>query len=323
MKDIYVAPDGSRDYTSVQSAIDAVTDGPHTHIHILPGVYHERIMINREGLTLSGEDPETCILTFDACAKDLYPDGREKGTFLSASVLVAATNVTLKNLTVRNDAGDGREVGQAVALYWAGDRGVCSQCHLTACQDTLFCGPIMERVLVAYAPRTPVSIQCVESVGDCPETTARVYFDRCTITGDVDFIFGPYRCWFEQCTLVMNERGGWYTAANTPREQPFGFVFHRCHLTGHCLPRLAYLGRPWRYACATTFLSCRMEECVSPVGFMDWDEIRVVTERCQEYGTTGARADTSVRHPHEKILSADEAAAITPEVVLNGWVPCL
>ena len=44
----------------------------------------------------------------------------------------------------------------------------------------------------------------VPSVGDCPPVPGRQYFEDCYIQGDIDFIFGPYRCWFERCTLFMN-----------------------------------------------------------------------------------------------------------------------
>ncbi len=148
-------------------------------------------------------------------------------------------------------------------------------------------------------------------VQDGPLTFSRQYFENCYIQGDVDFIFGCYRCWFERCTLFMNERGGFYTAANTNPAQPFGFVFSRCLLTGACEPGQGYLGRPWRKGCATVFLECEMDEHVAPEGFIDWDEERVVTARCGEWRTSGARADQSPRHPSQKRLTDEEAAKVT------------
>ena len=155
-------------------------------------------------------------------------------------------------------------------------------------------------------------------------TRGRQFFDHCLIRGDVDFIFGPYRCWFEECTLFMNERGGWYTASNTNEAQPFGFVFHRCRLTGACKPGAAFLGRPWRRYSRTVFLECDMDEHVAPEGFSDWDSERVVTGRCGEWRTGGARADQSTRHPAQSRLTDEEAAEITAVKVLggmDGWDP--
>jgi pectinesterase len=208
-------------------------------------------------------------------------------------------------------------------VYAAGDRGAFRRCSLIAHQDTLFCGPLMPKVERDIAPRKSRAM-CVESVGDCPETRARQYFEDCLIRGDIDFIFGPYRCWFERCTLVMNASGGWYTAANTAEGQDWGFVFHNCRLTGACEPGAASLGRPWRQYARTLFLACDMDEHVDPRGFQDWDSwdgIRPVTHRYGEWGTTGVRADLSTRHPGAKRLTDAEAAAVTPGAVFGGWRP--
>lgn len=64
------------------------------------------------------------------------------GTFRTYTVLVDADDVRLENLTIENDAGDGREVGQAIALYADGDRLVVDACCIKGHQDTLFLGPL-------------------------------------------------------------------------------------------------------------------------------------------------------------------------------------
>ncbi|MCH5286902.1 MAG: hypothetical protein J1E43_05750 [Christensenellaceae bacterium] len=319
-----VARDGSGDFTSIQEAIDAVPDGYRAPVILLLRMdeYHERVIVNKDNIRIIGEARDRTVITTSRCAKDLDENGQEKGTFLSYTMLVTGNHVEVENLTIRNDAGDGREVGQAVAVYAAGDRGVWHNCRMIAHQDTLFCGPTMPSVQQDALPHRVPDGKPV--VNDCPPVTGRQYFEDCFIQGDVDFIFGSYRCWFERCTLFMNERGGWYTAANTPEVSPHGFVFHRCRLTGACGEGMAYLGRPWRAYARTVFLDCEMDEHVNAVGFEDWDETRVVTERYGEYGTRGARADQSARHPKQKRLTADEAALITIGEVLSGpdqWHP--
>ncbi len=318
-----IARDGSGDFDSIQAAVDAVPldNRTETILEIREGVYEGRLIVHRDHVCLRGVgDPARVILTGIGSAKDLFPDGRERETFLSFTVLVTGDDVTLENLTIRNEAGDGRKVGQAVALYLAGDRDVCRGCRLEARQDTLFCGPTMPLVERDIAPRVSLA-ESVPAVNEPSETHGRAYFENCRIQGDIDFIFGSYRCWFEKCTLFMNARGGWYTAPNTPENQPWGFVFHGCLLTGECNPGEAKLGRPWRKYGRTVFLSCEMDEHVSPRGFEDWDETRVVTGRMGEWDTRGARADQSTRHPAQKRLTAEEAAGITPAAVLEGWVP--
>lgn len=320
---LIVAKDGTGDYTEIQAAVDAL---PETggEILIRPGEYHEKIIIYKPCVKITGEDRDRTIIAWNGCAKDRYPDGTEKGTFLSSTMMTTGQEVTAENLTIRNDAGDGSIVGQAVAVYAAGDRGIWRNCRLTAHQDTLFCGPIrLPNVKADIGDRTG-NAEAVFRVEDGPMTSGRQYFEDCIIQGDVDFIFGPYRCWFERCVLFMNERGGWYTAANTAEGQPFGFVFHHCRLTGACEPGQAYLGRPWRKYARTVFLECRMDEQVAPVGFIDWDSERVVTDRCGEWHTTGARADQRPRHPSQKRITDEEAGMITVARVLggeDGWQP--
>ena len=324
---IVVAKDGTGDYTSLQEAIDAIPPAAGRSpalVLIRAGEYRERVVVHKDHVRLLGEDPERTAVVWNGCANDQYEDGTVKGTFLSATLTVTGRNVEVENLTVRNDAGDGRLVGQAVAVYAAGDRGVWRNCRLIACQDTLFCGPVrLPNTLEELGERRGHAEEHIRVEGG-PLTSSRQYFENCLIRGDVDFIFGSYRCWFEGCTLFMNSRGGYYTAANTNRDQPFGFVFHRCLLTGECEAGAGYLGRPWRKYARTLFLECEMDGHVAPEGFCDWDADRVVTDRYGEWRTAGARADQSSRHPSQKRLTDDEAALVTLAEVLGGpdhWRP--
>ena len=320
-----VAKDGSGDFTSIQQAIDAIHGGERSPVILLLRMdeYRERGVVDKDNVRIIGEARDRTVITASGCAKDRDESGAERGTFLSATFTVTGHNVEVENLTIRNDAGDGREVGQAVAVYAAGDRGVWRNVRMIAHQDTLFCGPLMPKVADFISPRLGRA-ETVPSVGDSPYTHSRQYFEDCFIQGDVDFIFGPYRCWFERCTLFMNARGGYYTAANTPEEQAYGFVFHSCRLTGECEEGKAYLGRPWRKFSRTVFLNCEMDEHVAPLGFIDWDQDRLVTERYAEYGTVGVRADQSTRHLKQRRMSAEEAICITVQDVIggpDGWRP--
>ena len=320
---LIVSKDGRGDYTGIQDAVDALPESG-GQILVRAGEYREKIVVHKDNVLLAGEDRNRTVIAWNGCAKDLYADGTEKGTFLSPTLTTTGHSVTVENLTIRNDAGDGRIVGQAVAVHAAGDRGIWRNCILAAHQDTLFCGPVrLPNVKEALGCRTG-SAEQVFRVEDGHLSRSRQYFEHCMIRGDVDFIFGPYRCWFEECTLFMNRRGGWYTAANTHEAQPFGFVFHRCVLTGECEPGAGFLGRPWRKHAATIFLECDMDGHVAPEGFSDWDSERVVTARCGEWRTTGARADQRNRHPAQKRLKDSEAEEITIERVLggtDGWTP--
>ena len=321
---LIVSQDGQGDFTSIQAAVDSLPETGDTAsrtILVRAGTYRERVALWKDGIRLLGEDAARTVLTWSASARQLHPDGTERTTFRSWTLMVNARDVTVENLTVRNDAGDGRQVGQAVAVYAAGDRGVWRGCRLIAHQDTLYCGPLRTPDVVADLGARRGTAEAVELVQDGHYSDARLYFEDCEIEGDVDFIFGSHRCWFEGCTLVMGERGGWYTAANTHPDQPYGLVFHRCRLTGRCAPGAASLGRPWRAGASTYFLDCEMDGCVSPRGFSDWDETRVVTQRLGEWRSRGPGACPGSRHPAQRRLTDAEAALLTREAVLAGWDP--
>ncbi|CAN0902083.1 Probable pectinesterase 29 [Linum grandiflorum] len=78
------------------------------------------------------------------------------------------------------------------------------------------------------------------------DNSGRHYFNKCTIEGGVDFIFGNDQSIYEDCAIKVNGDGGFITANSREKEEdPSGFVFKGCSLTGIGVPT-TYLGRPWR-----------------------------------------------------------------------------
>lgn len=294
--DLYVAADGSAKYKSVQEAIMAVPAGSPDNpviIHIKPGVYKELIYIQHEKrfFHLVGEDAEKTVLTYDLNANLIGKDNKPIGTFRTPSTQIDADDFTAENLTFENSAGP---VGQALALRVDGDRVVFRNCRFLGWQDTV----LLNR--------------------------GRQYFENCYITGHVDFIFGASCAFFEHCRIHCL-RDGYITAASTPDNQPFGFVFSHCKITGESPTVKTYLGRPWRAYSAVTFLDTEMSEVVRPEGWHNWNfPEREKTARYGEYGSTGTGANLKARVAWSHQLSKAEAKRITMEKVLggfDGWNP--
>ena len=316
-----IAQDGSGDFDTIQAAIDALPEEPGRAPRILVvrmGEYRERVVVNKDNVRLVGETRDRTIIAHAAGAWDLASDGGERGALRSFTLLVAGRNVEVENLTVRNDAGEGAAVGAAVAAYAAGDRGVWRNCRMLSHQQPLYCGPVTPEVKAEIAPRS-TDAECASAGDEGPVTRSRQYFEDCRIEGDTGLVAGPYRCWFERCTLYMGSRGGWYTAADTPEAQPWGLVFHACRLTGACPPGKGGLGMQWRGAPRALFLACDMDACVAPQGFMDAGEARRATPRCAEWGTVGPRAGEPPRYPAPTRLSDAEAQAVSIAGVIGGW----
>lgn len=293
---IVVAADGSGQFKSVQDAIMSVPSGSASQpvvIHIKPGVYKELIYIQHEKrfFHLVGENAAKTILTFDLHANMAGPNGKPIGTFRTPSTVIDADDFTAENLTFENSAGP---VGQALAIRIDGDRAIFRNCRFLGWQDTILAN------------------------------RGRHYFEGCYIAGHVDFIFGGATVFFERCHIHCL-RNGYITAASTPTDQPYGFVFSHCKITGETPDVKTYLGRPWRIFASVIFLNTEMSEVVRPVGWHNWDKPESEkTSRYAEFKSNGPGAQQAARASWSKQLSKAEARRISVERVLrgaDGWNP--
>lgn len=280
-KKIYVSS-GERnpgDFASVTDALNSIPKESQESVAILiaPGIYHEKITVDRPFVTLEGTGKSNAdtVLTFDDYANFIMEDGTKMGTFRSYSVFVDAHDVTLKNLTIENASGDSLTHGQAIALYADGDRLTVDSCRLLGHQDTLFTGPL-----------PPKEIQKNGFIGPkqfAPRLRGRQYYKNCYICGDIDFIFGGATAYFEECTIESlrhfpeeseeTQIQGYVTAASTPEGQEYGYVFSKCRLISEeCPSGTVYLGRPWRDYARTVFIDCSFGEHIHPALFHDWNK---------------------------------------------------
>ncbi|WP_455497379.1 pectinesterase family protein [Coprobacter sp.] len=299
MYDYVVAKDGSGDFFTVQDAINAIPDfrkKGRTTVYIREGVYKEKLILPESKINVSfiGESLSGTVLTYDDYASKKNIFGEEMSTSGSASFYVYAPDFIAENLTFENSAGP---VGQAVAVLVSGDRVVFRSCRFLGFQDTLY----------TYN-------------GD-----SRQYYENCYIEGTVDFIFGKSTVWFESCTIHSKRSGGYLTAAATPEEKAFGYVFYECRLTADNMVVDVYLGRPWRPFARTLYIGCDMGKHISPAGWNNWKkpdaEKTVFYGEYRSRGEGGGRKDRVV-WSHQ--LTRKEADRVTLKNVLggeDGWNP--
>ncbi|MFL6285346.1 MAG: pectinesterase family protein [Pyrinomonadaceae bacterium] len=294
--ELTVAADGSAKYRTVQEAVMAVPSGTAESpvvIRVRPGVYKELVYVQREKrfFRLIGEDASKTVITFDLNANLKGLDGKPIGTFRTPTAQIDADDFAAENITFENSAGP---VGQALALRVDGDRAAFRNCRFLGWQDTI----LLNR--------------------------GRQYFEGCYIEGHVDFIFGAATAFFERCHIHAL-KDGYLTAASTPDDQPFGFVFSHCRVTGASPEVKTYLGRPWRAYSAVMFVDTEMSEVVRPEGWHNWNfPEREKTVRYAEYGSRGLGANPAARVAWARRLTKAEAKAVTPRKVLggaDGWDP--
>lgn len=257
--DIYVAQDGSGDYTTITDALEGIRAYMEytVTVHIADGTYKEKIIIPSwlKNVNFVGQSAEGTVITYDH-----HANIDNMGTFRTYTVRVDASDVSFSNLTIENNAP---KLGQAVALHTEGDRLHFVNCRLLGNQDTLFTGGKNTRLL----------------------------FDNCYIEGTTDFIFGPATAYFKEC-LIHSKSNSYITAASTPEDVEVGYVFDGCTLTADPSVDKVYLGRPWRPYAHTMFINCYMDKHITPVGWHNWGNAdNEVTSRYGEYGSTGPGAD--------------------------------
>lgn len=296
MEKIFVSKNESADYNTIQSAIDSVRVFPleEVTIYVANGVYQEKITIpeNKPNIHIIGESSENTIVSFDDYAEKVDSIGKKLGTFRTATAMIHANDFTLRNITIRNSAGYGKEIGQAVALYLSGDRCRVYNARLLGNQDTLY------------------------------TSQGRQFFSGCYVEGHVDFIFGAATAVFKDCE-IHSLREGYITAASTPKNQKYGFIFFNCKLTGSAKERTVYLGRPWRPYAHTLFINCSMESHIKLEGWDNWrNPENEQTARYGEYQSFGVGFSGDKRVDWAKQLTRADINKITEIFhVSDEWIP--
>lgn len=325
---------GKNHYSSLQAALEAAPEqGEPWRILIKNGTWHERLVITKP-VTLVGESWERTIIEANTPAGALDAEGKKLGTFRTSTVEVAASGVTLENLTVRNSfdfpansalpEGDPNKLKdtQAVALMVDEnvDQARFRKVRLEGYQDTFY-----------------------------SKNGSRSYFTDCEISGHVDFIFGGGIAVFDRCTIIARNRSdiapplGYITAPSTPRDAHFGLVFLNSHLTKEPgVPAGSFaLGRPWHPT--TTFADGRYADpnAIGTVAFVHcdiddhiygWDKMSGKDKqgdkiwfypqdsRFYEVGNTGPGAGRGGEHYQ---LSPDDAAHYDLHDIFTGWSDAL
>lgn len=336
--DAIVAKDGTGNYCTIQDAILSIRDyKPEGRQRILvkKGVYEEKIIVPtyKTNISIIGEDRDSCILVWhdhanlqntghfegvvlgskaDAMGRadqkaNSSDRGHRMGTFESYTLLALGEGFECENMTIENDAmtyhnpdwwqtrSNNAGVGQAVTVHCEADRAVFRNCRIHGFQDTVFTGNARSR---------------------------QIYYG-CYIDGTVDFIFGPATAWFEDCEIHSISQG-YLTAASTPAENPYGYIFRHCRVTADPQAKSVYLGRPWRNWANVIFMECDLPEEIQPAGWHNWsDPKRELTARYAEYHNTGAGARTTERVKWSRQLTDAEASQITLDRVMhmsaNDW----
>lgn len=295
IKRVTVAQDGTGTYKTVQAALDAVplNNKKEFIIFIKDGIYKEKLHLDssKSRVTLIGENKFSTVFTYDDHTGKVSPKGDTINTRTSASFVVKGDNFSAQNITFQNSAGF--TAGQAVGLEIQGDKAMIKNCRIVGNQDILFTN----------------------------SEKSRQYYENCYIEGTTDFIFGAATVWFERCH-IHSKKNSHVTAASTPKEHSFGYVFHDCVLTGDTTLNKVSLGRPWRPYASLTYLHCYIGKHIMPEGWAAWNNTESYkTARYAEYRNYGPGANKALRVAWSHQVTDEERRQYTIKNVFVNWNP--
>lgn len=226
-------------FNTISEALDYLSENPSIQrmIHLAPGRYNEKLLINIDGLNIIGDSKETTIISYGNHGDSKDHDGNRLGTSGSATLTIDAKDVIFKNITIENsfnypenaskDDNDPTKVKstQAVAVLIKGrsDRTSFSNVKMSGFQDTFY----------ADAGRT--------------------YITSSIISGHVDFIFGAGQLVIENSEIISRNRigkdpTGYVTAPSTLAADKFGMLIQNCKFNKEddTVPAGSVrIGRPW------------------------------------------------------------------------------
>ena len=360
--DLYVKYNGkSNNFNTVQEAVNKAasinpkSESERVTIHIAPGTYRQQIIVQTPYITFINDDTSNdVILTWYYARGYKYYSANEMGYYDSnlaqkktskhagryrwgATVLIfpEASYFKAKNIVFENsfnryltneEIDDGVEIlgdptdspinvprvpnldvksaaatERGAALAIDAPYGEFLNCKFYSSQDTLFTGG------------------------------SPLYFKKCLIEGQTDYIFGESNTVFDSCELrwkgySTGSLPGFITAARTCEGTYTGYLMYNCKVTKNkgLTVTPGYLGRPWRDTAKVMFINTVLEEgTIVPEG---WDQMNGVPpetiEGFKEYGTKleiGAPVNLSQRKGH--VISQSDAERINIINYMNNWTP--
>ncbi|KAD5508898.1 hypothetical protein E3N88_16601 [Mikania micrantha] len=293
---ITVDQSGEGNYTTIQSAIDAIPSGNMQWIciYVKTGTYNEQVKIpyDKPMIYLKGGGKRKTYVVWSS-HKSIETDA----TFISEADEVVVKSISFINSYNYPLGSNKNPIMPAVAAKISGDKSAFYRCGFMGVQDTLW------------------------------DDAGRHYFKLCSIRGAVDFIMGSAQSIYERCTLsviagFLSPQPGFITAqSRDAANDPNGFVFKDCNVIGN---GTTYLGRPWRGYARVLFYNSTLTNIVVPQGWLDGDFIGTTMQDLvfAEDGCRGSGSDMSRRAWWETRLSKAEIRRLTTMSYIDeeGWI---
>jgi PelA/Pel-15E family pectate lyase len=222
---ITVAADGSGNFKSIQDAINSLpADAKEQRvIFIKNGTYNEKIFIDKDLITLKGEDPEKTIVTI-ALARDEWRCDN-KDDYGTATLNLKGSDITLENISFINSYGKDNTKEKTIAC--AGDSSKTKTIRPSGHQ----------MALRSFATTRLIVKNCIfrayggDTVSPWNTDSGMFYFKDCIMEGGVDFYCPRGWALAENCLFICHDKNAaiWHDGSKFERSKT---VLINCTFTG-------------------------------------------------------------------------------------------
>ncbi len=222
---IIVAQNGRGDFKTIQEAINSLpaTAQQQRIFLIKKGVYKEKVFIDKNFVTLKGEDPENTIVTI-SLARDEWrcsnPDD-----YGAATINLKGNDITLENLSFINSYGKDNKSENSItcATDSAGSKTIKPTAHQMA--------------LRSFATTRLMVINCIfrayggDTVSPWNTADGMFYFKDCIMEGGVDFYCPRGWALADNCTFICQRSTAaiWHDGSGNESGKT---VFLNCKFSG-------------------------------------------------------------------------------------------
>ncbi|KAF2149107.1 carbohydrate esterase family 8 protein [Myriangium duriaei CBS 260.36] len=255
-------------YGTIQAALDAAptTSSVNATIFIYPGVYEEKLILNKSGSTIfRGYSSATSDYSENQVTiqQSFGVDTQGTGSDVDAATVYATGNYFFAyNINFRNNNGTQQNIASLGFAVKSSKYAFMHACQIYGNQDTLY-------------------------------ISGNLFTFKSYIVGNVDFIFGAGSGYFLSSTISPNEDKGSITASKrTSNTTQAGFVFDQSNIvpvSGGTGFTNVSLGRPWNQYARVAYIGCYLDAMIGAAGWDQWSKSSPNTDGVTfvEYHNTG------------------------------------
>ncbi len=224
-KEIIVSQDGTGNFKSIQAAINSLSFDAKAQrvIFIKKGIYNEKIFIDRDFITLKGEDPANTKISISQ-SRDMFRCDN-KDDWGVATINLKGNDINLENLTFINSYG--LDVKDEITIACPNDSArsklIRPGSHQMALRSFLTTRLIVKNCIFrAYGGDT---------VSPWNTDNGMFYFKDCIMEGGVDFYCPRGWALAENCTFICHNKEAaiWHDGSKNENSKT---VLLNCKFTG-------------------------------------------------------------------------------------------